>query len=170
MDIISHGLWGGIAFGRKNRRKYWTSFLIGIAPDVLSFGVLFFSLIFFGEGPRFNGPPDPAIIPSYIDALYNVTHSLVIFAIVFFVIWLIIKKPFIPLFAWAFHILLDIFTHSFQFYPTPFLWPISDFKLDAVSWGHPLIFFPNVVLLLIIYIGFFVLKLNKRKKYERKNG
>lgn len=164
MDIISHGLWGSIAFGRKSRKNYWLTFFIGIAPDIFSFGILFFSTLIFGRGPKFNsGPPDPTLIPSYIDGLYSLTHSLVIFAIIFFTVWFLIKRPFMPLLAWALHILFDIFTHSFQFYPTPFLWPISDYKLDAISWGNPWIFFPNVILLIIVYTWFFITKRNNKK-------
>ena len=40
MDIVSHGLWGAIAFGRKSRSSFWLAFLIGLAPDLFSFGIL----------------------------------------------------------------------------------------------------------------------------------
>ena len=40
MDILSHGLWGAIAFGRRNRPSFWLAFVIGLAPDLLSFGIL----------------------------------------------------------------------------------------------------------------------------------
>lgn len=33
MDIVSHGLWGAIAFGRRTRSSFWLSFVFGIAPD-----------------------------------------------------------------------------------------------------------------------------------------
>jgi hypothetical protein len=36
MDVISHGLWGGVAFGRKNKKYFWWSFGFGIMPDLLS--------------------------------------------------------------------------------------------------------------------------------------
>ncbi len=38
MDILSHGLWGGLVFGRKSeflaRLRDW------LAPDLFSFGIL----------------------------------------------------------------------------------------------------------------------------------
>ncbi len=40
MDIVSHGLWGALAFGRSSRPSFWLAFVIGFAPDLLSFGVL----------------------------------------------------------------------------------------------------------------------------------
>ena len=149
MDIISHGLWGGLSSGQKNKKMFWTAFAIGVSPDLFSFGLLFAGRILgLVSGPDWSaGPPDPASIPQFVDSFYNVTHSLVIFALVFGLVWFIRKKPFIPLFAWAAHIVLDIFTHSVDFYPTPFLWPVSDFVIDGISWGQPIIFFPNLVLL-----------------------
>jgi len=160
MDVLSHGLWGAIIFGRKNKRNFWLSFLIGIAPDVLSFGP-FFLISFLGltERPRFSGgPPDLALIPSYINQLYNLTHSLVVFGMVFLILWAVLKKPFWLLLVWGFHILLDIFTHSFEFFPTPFLWPISDFKLDGWMWGVPWIYLTNVFLLISLYLWFFIIR------------
>jgi len=163
MDFISHGLWGGIAFGRKNKRNFLFSFLIGIAPDVLSFGV-FFAMTILGiiDKPNFGvGPHDPNSFPSIIYILYNITHSLVIFGIVFLIIWMILKRPFLLLLSWGIHVILDIFTHSFEFFPTPFLWPISDFKLDAWMWGNPWIFISNLVLLIVLYVWFFIVKIRK---------
>jgi len=166
MDFISHGLWGGIAFGRKNKKDFWWSFSIGIAPDVLSFGI-FFAMTILGiiERPNFGvGPHNPDSFPSIIYTLYNITHSLVTFGVVFLVLWFILKKPFLPLWAWGFHVVLDIFTHSFEFFPTPFLWPLSDYKLDAWMWGNWWIFIPNLILLIVLYSWFFTVKLKKRNR------
>jgi hypothetical protein len=44
MDILSHGLWGAIAFGRRDRPSFWLAFLLGLAPDLLSFGILYFAV------------------------------------------------------------------------------------------------------------------------------
>jgi len=160
MDFISHGLWGGVAFGRKNKRNFWWSFLIGIAPDILSFGVFFLvSLLGLIDEPRFPvGPHNPETFPSFIYWLYNITHSFVVFGIVFLVIWAVLKKPFWLLGAWGLHIILDIFTHSFEFFPTPFLWPISDYKVDAWMWGEWWIFIPNLAILLILYLWLYISK------------
>jgi len=46
MDIISHGLRGGIAVGRKNKKQFWLSFAFGILPDFVSFGFPFAVTIF----------------------------------------------------------------------------------------------------------------------------
>lgn len=160
MDIISHGLWGGIAVGRKNKKQFWLSFLFGILPDLFSFGILSaFTILGLSSGPDWNnGPPDMNVIPSFVSYLYNITHSLIIFALVFGLVWLIRKKPFLPLLAWGLHVLVDIPSHSFKFFPTPFLWPISDFTVNGIGWGQPAVFFPDVILLAVCYFGWWVLR------------
>ncbi|MBU1159598.1 hypothetical protein KKD04_00250, partial [Patescibacteria group bacterium] len=93
MDIVSHGLWGSITFGRKNRKNFWLAFLIGSAPDLLSFGIYsFFAFLGIASGVDWsNGLPDPNQIPVYAHWLYNFTHSLIIFAVVFGIVWIILK-------------------------------------------------------------------------------
>jgi hypothetical protein len=163
MDIVSHGLWGAIAFGRANRRSFWTALLIGMAPDFFSFGLVFANGLLHHGLEFLHGlghPPDPALIPAYAYSLYNATHSLVVFAAVFVLVWIARRKPLMEMSAWGLHITLDIFTHNDAFFPTPFLWPISDARFNGVPWGDPVIYFPNVLLLAVLYAWFFF----KRKK------
>lgn len=160
MDIVSHGLWGSLAFGRKNKKSFLLAFFLGIAPDLFSFGP-FFASTFLGlaERPHFSSePPDPSLIPHYVSQLYQVTHSIIIFAVIFALVWFLRKKPFWEMSAWGLHILMDIPTHSYKFFPTPFLWPISDLKLNGWHWGSPWIFWPDVALLTVLYIWFFIIK------------
>lgn len=162
MDIISHGLWGSLAFGRKNRRFFWWSFFFGVFPDLSSFG--FYTVgTWIGLFPHPDWSsgqhPSPEAIPTFVHVLYSYSHSLIIFLAVFGLAWFFVRRPIWPLAAWGLHILVDIPTHASEFFPTPFLFPISDFHIDGVSWGHPMIFFPNAVLL----IGLYALWYLKRK-------
>ena len=150
MDIISHGLWGGVAFGRKSKKIFWIAFFFGIAPDLFSFGIFFIQNIFV-NGLSFSHEAYHTIIPSYLYALYNITHSLVIFTLVFLIVSYFFKRPVYEMCGWGLHIVLDIFTHSYAFFPTPFLFPISNFKVNSIGWNHPIIFVPNIILLLIVY-------------------
>lgn len=95
MDIISHGLWGGVAFGRKSKKRFWTAFAIGMMPDLIAFaGPFITNLSGLTQGPHYsNGHPDAALIPQYVYQLYSVTHSLIIFALVFGIVWAWRKKP-----------------------------------------------------------------------------
>ncbi len=155
MDILSHGLWGGIIWGRKNKKSFWKSFFFGIGPDFLSFGVFFIMRIIqtVSNGSLNLRPGAPAIaeIPQYVHTLYNITHSFLIFALAFAIVWFFVKKPIWEMLAWPFHIFLDLFTHSAEFFPTPYIWPLRYTPIDGIPWSTPIIFFTNVFFLVVIY-------------------
>lgn len=155
MDIFSHGLWGGLAFGRKSRRSFLLSVLFGMAPDLFSFGIFFVAIVLgFSSRPDFSEPPASSNIPHYVAQLYQFTHSFVIFLILFFMLWTFFRRPVWEFSSWGLHILFDIPTHSYRFFPTPFLWPISHFEINGIPWSSPQIFIPNILLLAICYIWF----------------
>jgi membrane-bound metal-dependent hydrolase YbcI (DUF457 family) len=153
MDIVSHGLWGAIAFGRKNRSSFWLAFVFGLAPDLFSFGILWVAAVLgFSETPDFShGTPPESSIPHYVHYLYNVTHSLIVFIIVFLLIWFLLKRPLWEFSAWGLHVLVDVPTHSYKFLPTPIFWPFFDWKFDGWQWSTPTILIPNFVLLSLLY-------------------
>jgi len=143
--------------GRKTRRSFWIAFCFGVAPDLFAFGPLFANRMLIHGLDFLNNvgkPPDTASIPAYVHGVYNVTHSLVVFSVAFVAVWLIRRKPLYEMGAWVLHICMDIPTHSTAFFPTPFLWPVSDFHVDGVPWSRPYIFFPNVALLAVLYAWF----------------
>jgi len=152
MDILAHGLWSGAVYN-TSKRLWWAVFF-GVAPDLFSFGLFFLQMI-LGIVPRPDfsraEPPDPSLVPSYIHSLYNVTHSLVIFLIVFGIIWLVRRRPFWEFGAWGLHILIDIPTHTSQFFPTPFLFPFSSFHIDGISWSAPWFMILNYASIVAIY-------------------
>jgi hypothetical protein len=165
MDVFSHGLWGGITVGRKNRKSFLTAVAFGMAPDVIAFGPFMITRLldqgtdFFS---RLGKRPEISTIPDYVHATYNVTHSLVVFSVAFTLLWLIRGKPLVEMWAWALHICMDIPTHGLEFFPTPFLWPLSDFHVNGVPWSRPYIFFPNWGLLIILYAWFLYRKRRPR--------
>lgn len=153
MDIVSHGLWGGVAFGRDTRRTFWLAVFFGMLPDLLSFGVYMVARI-AGISPSVEwsgGPPPLHDIPGYVSTLYNVSHNLVTFVVVGTLLWMGARTYAKPFLAYGLHILVDIPTHSTAFFPTPFLWPVSSYAFDGVPWSSPYIFFPNLILLVIAY-------------------
>lgn len=161
MDILSHGLYGGVAFGRASKKSFWLSFFFGIAPDLFSFGLYTISTwlgIFEHPDWSSGSHPDPSQIPQFVHLLYNLTHSFVIFVIIFAVVWMIRKKPLYELLAWPLHILVDIPTHSESFFATPFLWPLSDYRVNGHNWSSSEIFIPNVILIVSLYVWFYVIK------------
>lgn len=144
---------------------YW-ALLFGALPDLLSFGVFFVANI-LGISPRPDwsaGTPPMDAIPQYVHVLYNISHSLVIFVIITSIVWIWARKWFVPFLAYGFAVALDIPTHGAEFFPTPFLWPVSNFHVNGTPWGHPWIFLPNVILLIATYaVWYAVVKWKSRR-------
>jgi membrane-bound metal-dependent hydrolase YbcI (DUF457 family) len=153
MDILSHALWGGITFGRRARRAFLAAAGISLLPDALTeglFGVLY--LLGVGGMPGWgHGHPDITAFPLWAQSLYNLTHSLVVFAAAFLLIWSSARRPVWILGAWGLHILIDIPTHSLELFPTPFLWPVSNVRYDGVGWDNPAILGVNTLLIVGVY-------------------
>ncbi|MFA5841675.1 MAG: hypothetical protein WC835_01770 [Candidatus Paceibacterota bacterium] len=170
MDVFAHGLWTGAVYkaGKKETRKpLHTVFAVfwGIFPDLFAFTpafvFLFYQSIFGGKGfamlrphADFESATAAHQVPLYdlSNSLYNASHSLIIFLIVFALVWAILKRPVWELGGWLIHILVDIPTHSYAFFPTPFLWPLSDFKVNGISWGVGWFMALNYGSLLVLYI------------------
>lgn len=172
MDIVSHGLWGGVAFGQQGRKSFWWSFFFGVAPDLFSFGI-YTVLVWIGlqSGVDWSeGLPPMSSFPDYVPMLYNVTHSLLVFILTFAVVWWWRRRAFLPLLAWALHIVMDIFTHGIGFFPTPWLWPLSDFHIDGIAWSTPAVFLANWILLASLYGTFFVISHKKRSEKSQPRG
>ncbi len=153
MDFVSHGLWGGVSFGRRNKKFFLLAAGISIMPDILTEGLFFILyLLSIGGIPGWeSGHPNIGDYPMFAQNLYNITHSFVIFALVFALFWVVTRKPVWAVAAWGLHILIDIPTHSLTLFPTPFLWPISDFRVDGVGWDNPAILAIDILLLIIAY-------------------
>ncbi len=153
MDFLSHALWGGVSFGRKNKNNFLLAASISILPDILTEGLfLVLYLLDIGGMPGWeNGHPNINDYPLFAQNLYNITHSLVIFALVFLSIRLIIRKPLWIVAGWGLHILIDIPTHSLELFPTPLFWPISNFKVNGVGWDNPVILAIDILLLMVVY-------------------
>ncbi|PWB72843.1 hypothetical protein C3F09_06005 [candidate division GN15 bacterium] len=153
MDFVSHALWGGVSFGRKNSVRFMMAAGISIAPDILTEGLfMVLYLLNIGGMPGWeNGHPNITDYPMFAQNLYNVTHSLIVFTVTFGLLWGLFRRPVLILGAWGLHVLIDIPTHSLALFPTPFLWPASDFKINGIGWDHPMILITDALLLIVTY-------------------
>jgi hypothetical protein len=86
--------------------------------------------------------------------LYPAAHSLVSFAVVFAAVALLARTWNMNLLGWLLHILIDIPTHSFQYYATRFLWPIADNRFDGVPWWTPWVLISTYGVLILVYFVF----------------
>lgn len=99
-------------------------------------------------------------LPAWMDFLYGISHSVVIFAAVCGIVFLFKRHIPIYLWGWLIHIAIDVPTHAASLWPTPFLWPIADVKFPGVSWGASWFMISNYAALAGVYI---YLYLRKRK-------
>ncbi|MBI4050587.1 MAG: metal-dependent hydrolase [Candidatus Doudnabacteria bacterium] len=169
MDVFSHGLWAGAVYKAlklKTRKTFsvkWAVFW-GVFPDLFAFAVpllgLLWNLSFKGisladiPGPSTTEPPpqDSLWMFTLATALYNLSHSLIIFTVLFAIVYLIFRRPIWELGAWVLHIIIDVPTHSYEFYPTPLFWPISSWKFDGFSWANPWFLLINYAAILIVFL------------------
>ena len=150
MDTISHGLYSVfLVKGIFKKGKLWLAFLFGILPDIIPFGIPFIQKII--SGISFSKDNPSQLILSYTHFLYNFTHSIVIAFVIFGLIYLFKKRIYVWMLGWPLHILVDIPTHSNAFFPTPLLYPISNFTINGIGWGNPYIFFPNWILIAVLF-------------------
>ncbi len=183
MDIFAHGLWTAAAARAVNLRlrkkpeterprlirrplNVWHAAFWGIFPDLFAFTIPFFVIAFgvlsgnisLGQIPRSQTAPTSVLeqrIPILQLAynLYDISHSLIVFGAAFFLAWLVFRRPIWELGGWLLHILIDIPTHSAQFFPTPLFWPISHWKfLYGFSWAAPWFMIANYSAILVAYL------------------
>jgi hypothetical protein len=177
MDILAHMLWTNYGNRRANKllekkkkspiNIWWTTFW-GVFPDLFAFGIPLIIAIFLF---MFNG--DFSVFPSIHGSasdglsmnLYHFSHSLIIWVFVFGIVWFIFKHPRLELLGWLLHILIDIPSHAADFYPTPFLFPISNYHFThGISWRNPWFMIINYSLLIIVSICFYISKKNRKKE------
>ena len=153
--------------------------LWGIAPDLFSFTPVVVWMIWqmSYHGVPFSEIPRPEFmsadergrifILSLSQILYHISHSGIIFLGLFLLVWLLRRykagktsgnafgggRPYFEMAGWLLHILLDIPTHSEKFYPTLFLWPLSNFHFNGSSWGNMKFMIGNYLCLLTVFVA-----------------
>ena len=170
MDIFSHGLWATIGAKsinkaqNKRRINLWAAALWGVFPDLFAFSIPFVfvigSVVFsgghFGDfRPPHTGEPmgrDSVWMFQLSHSLYNLSHSAIVFSVVFLCVWAYFKQARLELLGWLLHILMDVPTHTYAFFPTPVFWPIFDWKFSGFSWGQPWFLLLDYSLLLLLYV------------------
>lgn len=147
MDTIAHGL-VTYAVGRSVQSRIdwrWLVFF-GAWPDLVWLPFTFIKILTSGHLYFFNGP-------------YNISHSLVIWAVMSSLAMVRWRKAFLYTWPWALHILIDIPGHIDM--PTPILWPLSNWKIhgwfDWLSW-------PMMAGTYVLLIAWYIV-IRRRKKF-----
>ena len=177
MDILAHSLWNTVGVKELNKNldkkgkpkiSILVSALWSIFPDIFSFGIPFMWSLYtiFFQGKSFNSithhGPDLSqgdLTFNLASFLYQFSHSLVIFILIFGVVWFLFKRPMFAMLGWGLHICLDIFSHSIQFFPTPFLFPISNYVFPyGMRWSTPWFMVINYSLLILVFVYYMFTK------------
>lgn len=176
MDVFSHALWGRHL---TYRRLDWRlAAVMGVTPDLFAFIPSTIYRWVKGE-PRTSIDENTVTsdLPAIAWDLYQISHSLIWTFVLFLLIWggleirlrklgLQGKLPegkwlqtsmsprtaaMVLITPWVFHIFIDIPTHTINFFPTPFLMPISDFMVDGIAWTAWWIMTMNVIALAVVW-------------------
>ena len=153
MDIVAHGLWAGIGVtlaGRRwpiARRTAVATVAMAVAPDLAQLLPLLGVALFANGGfaaltsyvtalPGFDPalPPTVALLTHH---LHCTLHSAVVAMAVTLLAWAATKSLWIPLLGWWSHIVIDVFTHSADYYAVPVLYPITERGFDGLAWNTP---------------------------------
>lgn len=159
MEIVAHSLWAAAAAITAKKSTPvavsvgWTAWW-GVFPDVLAFG----PSIAVGTWLRLTGGLDarsahgghlPHVNLGF--PLYPAAHSLVVFLLVFGISSILARRVVPALCGWLLHILIDIPTHSFRYYATRFLWPLSGYRFDGIAWWTPWFWVSTYAALALVY-------------------
>jgi len=160
MDLVAHGLWAGIgvALARRHRpiapRTAAATITLAVAPDLVQLLPLLGRVFTSGEVGVLlayaSALPErePALSPTvafWTHHLHCVMHSGVVAAAVTLIVWAGLRSLWLPLLGWWSHIVIDVFTHSADFYPSPVLYPFTQAGFDGVAWNTPWFMVVNYV-------------------------
>lgn len=168
MDVLAHALWAGA--GVLLARRRWTvtprtaaaTLALAVAPDIPHLlPILGWSVFGAGNAATVKGyaiavpGQEPAVPPGVEWLSHNlhcVTHSAMVAAVATLLLWIWLRSLWVPLLGWWSHVVIDVFTHSVDYYPSPVLWPITRQGFDGVAWNTPLFMALNYLALAATYL------------------
>ena len=167
MDLLAHALWAGAAAKALDanvgvsRATFAGIVALAVAPDVVPMLPVLAYAVERPEAVSFvvayaTAAPDsePALPPAIAWATHHLhctMHSVVVLALVTSLAWAWRRRFPLVLAGWWLHVLLDVPTHSADFYPVPLLYPLSDRVFHGVAWHEPWLLAANYVALALAY-------------------
>ncbi len=167
MELLAHALWAGAGSEVARRRGHLPKRAIpvlvtlAVLPDLVQYLPLLVALFldqiklstliaFMTAAP---GAPHglPPLVWQFSHHLHCTMHSIVIACAVTLVCWARWRAGAVVLAGWWSHILIDMFSHSADYYAVPVLYPFSMRGLDGFAWNTPAFFAVNYTLLIAVY-------------------
>ncbi len=171
MDILAHALWttaAAVPIRKRLRHPFslpWAAFW-GVFPDLFSFAIpAIVRIWWYATGVTSSLRPDPKSGQhfQFVWQLYYCSHSLLVFAAVFGIVWALAGRPLLAMLGWLLHILIDISTHQ-GIFALHFLWPLSPIAISGIRWETPWFLAVNYGMLLLVYSWMWI---NKRKVHGK---
>ena len=154
MDILAHTLWAGLgtawlARRRRNvtRRTVAATMALAALPDVIQMlpvlawwavgGGTWAAVQAFAIAMPGQEPVMPVWVTAWSHTIHCIAHSAVIAAGVTLLLWAWRRALWLPLLGWWSHIVIDVFTHSEDYYASPVLYPFTQRGFDGIAWITP---------------------------------
>ena len=167
MDIFAHALWAGAGVVLARRRlpriaprTVVLTMTLAALPDLFHLLPLI-GWWLFGDGSLAalrayatalpaNEPVLPPWVALWSHHLHCVAHSAVVAGVVTALLWAVMRSIWIPLLGWWSHIVIDVFTHAADFYPSPVLYPFTQRGFDGLAWNTPWFVLANYTALVAV--------------------
>ena len=97
----------------------------------------------------------PPVVQTITHHLHCTAHSAIVAAGVTILVALLRRAWLLPLLGWWSHIVIDVFTHSREYYAVPVLYPITDVGFDGIAWIEPRFLAANYLAIAVVYAWLF---------------
>lgn len=177
MDIVAHSLWAGVGIVVAARRwpvsanQARTTVALAALPDIGQLiPIAMWALVGDGTWAALRAwalatpgtePWVPAGVQAWSHTLHCLMHSAIVASIITTIAWLRWRWVLVPLAGWWSHIVIDVFTHSNDYYPSPVLYPITERGFDGIAWPTPWFMALNYAALAAA--GFWLLRSSHRR-------
>ena len=185
MDILAHALWAGAGFAILSRRQRvdrasirW-ALALAVLPDLLhNLPVLAWAIASGNPGDWWTyavalpgkEPMLPAWVVTLSQQLHCLFHSALVATVISGLVYVVRHQFWLSLLGWWSHIIIDVFTHSADFYPSPVFYPLTSRGFDGLAWNTPWFTALNYVSLTSVGIWLFVTRRNTEFHHDSPNA
>lgn len=166
--MLAHALWAGAGLTALGRRRAMTrktvawGVALAIVPDVvhtlplviaaLTGAMPWHAWLTYAFAQPGGEPHMPAWVGLWSHHLHCVMHSAVVATGVTLVCRVVWGIFWLPLLGWWSHIVIDVFTHSVDYYAVPVFYPFAYWGFDGIAWTTPWFMALNYLALAMVFL------------------
>jgi hypothetical protein len=183
MDILAHTLWAGSGLLLWRGKKSTTSKTIlltsalAAVPDLLHLlpvaawsafhETSLLSLRQYVLAIPDKQPLLTPLITLLAHHLHCIMHSAITAGAISLLICTILRSFWIPLVGWWSHIVIDVFTHSNDFYPSPVFYPVTMKGFNGIAWNEPWFVLLNYTVLAAVLCWVSIERVARRNRLNK---